>query len=869
MDSPIIPKPLKRFKGQIFMSFTWYDLGIFALLTVLVILCWGLFALSYWPLFSLAISESSLGIFLVLPINDVKGYVRIYRFVKFIFSKKKYVNKQIALLNPYKDIEEDGYIKLNNGTYILPIEVQGFNISILQEKEQLSRINSFQEFLKANQKTFSLIKCTLPNDLSSQKDLLEGLHSSYKKEKNKDLLKATEQNLDVLTKLEQKELNYSDKYFVLIFGSKKSIEDKKQRLISYLRNSYLEPQQVSKNVSTSIINSFYELKPLESIDALKQITFKRNHYVVSKTINNEIVNTYTRVIAIQGLPRYASLGWLDNINQGDNCWSMTLQGFAKAKAAKKIDKVIKKLEEEMLSSKKASQSTQQQVYLEGIRGLNERLHANGELIHSTYTFIKIQALSLKHLDQKTDDIVQELTSSQLEVSKLINLQKEGFESILPKRSGLTNKIVSIELPTRATALSFPFYSESLRDEKGIYLGYTNTGSNIYFDAFQRGSYRKNSNAFVLGTSGAGKTTTVMKLTKDQVIKGTKAFIIDPEREYKGLCKKLGGDWVNFGSDKKVGETEEQLINPLQFFKEESDGRALLSSHLQFLEQFFETLFPEMSLVETNILKKTLQDLYKSKKITATSSVDKLKPKAFPVLSDLYKELKKNADKQKDNQQATAYSNLEIYFSCFASKESPESQLWNGHTNFDTSNSHFMVLDTHSLGESGNKRISNAQLFLLLKFLNNLMVQNKIIKESKEKQSTKMMIVIDEAHLLIDENNLFGLEFMYQMVKRARKYDTMTLITTQNVADFCGGSPAVQKMSSAIINTSQYAFLLGMNPGDIEALDKVYKSIGGLTALEKETLSHAETGTGILGIGPKERKIITIEVSDEELELLEH
>ena len=75
-------------------------------------------------------------------------------------------------------------------------------------------------------------------------------------------------------------------------------------------------------------------------------------------------------------------------------------------------------------------------------------------------------------------------------------------------------------------------------------------------------------------------------------------------------------------------------------------------------------------------------------------------------------------------------------------------------------------------EKNNQRIIQAQLFLSL---------NYIQKEVKDNDYTKdsLAIIIDEAHLLIDENNPIALDFVYQMVKRIRKRNGGIIIISQN------------------------------------------------------------------------------------------
>ncbi len=856
METPIIPKPIKRYKGTLYFSFTWFDLAIISAHIITAIVLWVTMPLGYWPKFGITFLLIFLAVIITVPINDKKLYFTALRALQYIFSKKGYSPKRVDLLIPYRETTEDGMIKLKSGSFIRPIHLTGFNIAILQEQEQLSRISAFREIAKMNGISYSIIKQNLPNNLDNQYAVIDEARS---RTKNKRFQSALDMNKAIIDKLSKEELTKADKYFFLIYGDKETIQKAMHRILSYLTTAFLQPRLTVKQESQQILNDFYMISNKQTIKTtLKEKTsFRADHIQMN--------GKFTRIYAITEFPRWAGIGWMNILNLGSEySWSTTVEPYDKAKATKKLDKVIRSLAEKSLSAKKASQQTQSDSYMDGLYQLNDLIHADGESLVSTYTFVKINAKTKEEFNRLNSRLVSELKSKGLKYDELKFLQKEAFESILPKSTASTKKITSLELPSIALAYGFPFYSEVHRDVNGLYLGYTPSGNNVFFDIWQRDTNRQNSNGIILGTSGSGKSTISKKLMKDQLLVGRKIIAIDPEREYKKLAKSLDGEWVNFGSDTKGNN--ENRINPLQFLKNESGDRALLSSHIQFLEQFFRTLFPSLTIVEISVLRKVVVDVYKQNKITSKNSHMKIANDKFPILSDVTKQLRKQIKTTKDAFDKDTLKTLIIYFECFE-LDSPEAKLWNGYTNFDIHKSHLTIMDTHSLGESGNKRLSNSQMFLLLKIVNNLMVQNKILMD-EGKPHTKLMIVIDEAHLMIDERQPAALDFMYQMVKRARKYNALTLITTQNIRDFIGGNEDIKRKTSAIINTSQYAFLLKMNSGDIDDLDGVYSSTGGLTMVEKDTLATAPVGKAILAIGSKDRKIIQVDITDEELALWE-
>jgi conjugal transfer ATP-binding protein TraC len=177
---------------------------------------------------------------------------------------------------------------------------------------------------------------------------------------------------------------------------------------------------------------------------------------------------------------------------------------------------------------------------------------------------------------------------------------------------------------------------------------------------------------------------------------------------------------------------------------------------------------------------------------------------------------------------------------------------------------FSVFDLYTLSASGNKRIINAQMFLILKFIENEVRQNKNRNQNKvEKQ--KILIVVDEAHLLIDKQMPVALNFMFQMVKRIRKYDGAIIVTTQNINDFIGDDE-IKRQSTAIINNCQYSLIFQLKSGDLNDLNELLSGSAQLSEREEEALTVLDKGTCLFSISNQNRFLLKIKGTDEEKEL---
>jgi len=61
----------------------------------------------------------------------------------------------------------------------------------------------------------------------------------------------------------------------------------------------------------------------------------------------------------------------------------------------------------------------------------------------------------------------------------------------------------------------------------------------------------NPNMVIIGAADSEKTIVLKDLLLQQYSKGARVMVIDPEREYRDICNKVGGEWIDFSTYKPV------------------------------------------------------------------------------------------------------------------------------------------------------------------------------------------------------------------------------------------------------------------------------------------------------------------------------
>ena len=431
-----------------------------------------------------------------------------------------------------------------------------------------------------------------------------------------------------------------------------------------------------------------------------------------------------------------------------------------------------------------------------------------------------------------------LNVQKCKVRTLANLQKEGFQTISPTypSSPVIDNITSRVIPMSTFVGGFPFASSGFNDGSGYYFAKDSNGGLVIVDTWARGNDRTNSNMVVMGVAGVGKSTAVKHILLSEYMKGTKLLIIDPESEYKDLCKNLGGDWINAGGGSNG------KINPLQIrpaprdeedetdrlYSDEGNGMGDMALHIKNLEIFFSLYLPSLTDMQKALLKQALIELYNQYHIDWDTDIIKLKNTDFPAFADLHALIEKKSTEHTDN---TDYRDLSLLLADIA--HGSDSFLWNGYSTIEA-HSRCICLDTHSL-QNTSDNIKRTQYFNLLTWCWEQMSRDR---------TERVLLVCDEAYLMIDPHVPQSLVFLRNVEKRSRKYEAGLIIISHSVVDFL--APEIKMYGQALLDIPCMKLLMGTDGKNLAETKELYN----LTDAEQELLESKKRGHALFVIGSK-------------------
>ncbi|MBO5551141.1 MAG: DUF87 domain-containing protein, partial [Lachnospiraceae bacterium] len=490
---------------------------------------------------------------------------------------------------------------------------------------------------------------------------------------------------------------------------------------------------------------------------------------------------------------------------------MKMTPIERGKAVRQIDRSLEELRDQRNNTAKASRIIDLDTQIQALAHVLRSLQGENETLFNVNIFLQVNDYELSEQKKsgyktKADPnsrkkrVRQALSEEGFRANDMMMQQFEAYSSL--QLSGYDAfERYKRGIHSTSCAAVFPFVYKSLCDDDGLYIG-NSSGIPVFINFFRRDSERVNSNTVIIGKSGSGKSYATKSILAQLAAEDSKIFILDPENEYTKMAAGLNGKIID------VGTASQGRLNPFQIITslsddEEDDEAAeeaakanTFSAHLQFLEEFYRQILPGLSAEAMEFLNSLTTNMYTSRGIDQDTDFSKLTPADYPTFTDLYDDILETFQTGfSDNEYTKGILRTLMASISKFSEGGRDSALWNGEATI-TTDENFVVFDFQSLLANKNGTIANAQMLLVLKWLDNEIIKNREYNMMYN-ANRKIVIVIDEAHVFIDDKYPIALDFMFQLAKRIRKYNGMQIVITQNIKDFVGTEELARK-STAII-----------------------------------------------------------------------
>ena len=783
---------------------------------------------------------------------------------------KKRIKNSRSITN-VKDITDDGIIYLKSGEVATLIEVKAIDLSLTSNHEK----NLFFATLKALYQIQNLnMKCYKLNEklnLNANKVNLEAKIEKFQNDEAKKLL--LEESRGLIDELEEKNFTVSSIYYWVLIAKdeallKKQLDEVEDISLNIVPRIHIEKITNKLEIYKFLSNMYLSSNSLDELVWSDLPSLVSPIYMSEKVDKLRIDDKEVQLLTIKNVPPFVDeLFFEDIFNYPEVRASIGIKEcITQEELIRWVNSQYQFLLTDRNTTKKLSDATELDTQKENFQALMQDIKNGDEKIKEISLVLIVEG-DKKHREEIIRDLKRIADSYQIKLDVPRLRQMEAWQSY-----DISNKTFDdycFYLPTMTLSAGFPFTKTYFNDSNGYMFGVDiHTSLPIFYDPFVLSNSRTSHNMAIISSTGGGKSYTMKKMIVNEYGRGTKIFIFDAENEYKKIVEANKGEYIDLYS--KTGG----IINPLQIRFIPSDDEnhdtketdCPLAKHLGFLEAFFKTAFESINEKELVMLLAVVEKLYNKKGIfknTSINTLQNMKAEDYPIFSELYEFLPEYKKEVEGREKEKIIEQLDILLSRFLT--GTDSYLFDGYTTINLDND-LIAFNLQELLYSGNQRLINTQTLNLLTYLNNSIVANKIINDKLKIDDRKhVMIIADEFHLFIDENNFEVLRNFGQLARRIRKYSGSLVVATQSVKDFVG-SQSILRHSTAIFNNCQYQMIGMLKEDDLLAYLELFKQ-NPLTDTQKNFLMSARRGEFLLNIDSKNRLRIWIRATELEREMM--
>ncbi|EJD3120201.1 TraC family protein [Campylobacter jejuni] len=319
----------------------------------------------------------------------------------------------------------------------------------------------------------------------------------------------------------------------------------------------------------------------------------------------------------------------------------------------------------------------------------------------------------------------------------------------------------------------------------------------------------NYNAYLVATSGAGKSVLLNMLAFNSYARNDRIFIIDQDNSFINICDAVGGQYLALDPSKPIS------FNPFSGLK--NNDRDSFAEDLEYLSRLIYMLGSsknqDRALEDEKLIKAKTQAIMEELFLSKGNTME---------VTDIRDELAKVDDQR--------FRDFADQLRPFC-KEGIYGKYFNGPCEFNIEKE-FIV--TEFKGLEGYDDLKDPLIMLLIYHINQLMYM------STDRKS-RIQIIIDEAHRFLGKNPKMD-DFIEQAYRRARKYGASAIIATQGFDDIYNAKDGgLSRAGTVIVNNSAYKIFMKQTETSVNMLIK--SEVFSLSETDKEILRSIRTIKG--------------------------
>lgn len=539
-----------------------------------------------------------------------------------------------------------------------------------------------------------------------------------------------------------------------------------------------------------------------------------------------------------GIPEEIKEFWLNKMTDfNDIITSIDIVNYDKGKAIQALKKSLDEQQSRINNAKNESQRITAEKIKADLEVTFINLQEGTDVLKEVFIRIYVKAKTLNQLNKKISDIKEKLNGYQY--SSIIAPNEQFFEwqnLYLPNKNSNVGlyKRDGKAMFTTVLAAGNPFNFSDFKDEKGTYYGLTFAGSRgvVLLDIFNSDEKRTSYNHVIIGKSGSGKSTFLKKILLDRAMRGDNVCIFDVMSEFSEIVEGLGGKVID------VNGSSVNRINTLEIFKTSDNIETIFAQHFSKIEIIYSLLVPDSTIFEKNLLTDTIKEVYKNKGILKnndtlefTKPLTEFESKDFPIFSDLIKIINKKIDEAKDKKYlydtVKTYKKIQMGLRTLTEEYG---SVFNGVTSIENfENEKILSFNLNNIKEMKDEIMSAVLFnFLLLAWGRINVIGNKMKNLYEKKQIDEddiehSLLIIDEAHRIIDSKREKEIDLLLQFVREGRKLFAGLALASQGILDFVPENTENESLSKikTLFEQTQYKWIFNQDNNAKKRITEIF------------------------------------------------
>ena len=581
---------------------------------------------------------------------------------------------------------------------------------------------------------------------------------------------------------------------------------------------------------------------------------------------------YVAIYRLHSYPGQVNLHWLAKImNQNDIVVTLDIKTENKDETIENINRSYQEQDSRYNEATKLSVARQAKTRMNELEELLHEIEGMHDVLKNIVIRFYFSSLTKDQLEIKIGKVTKELTSAGYRLVCDINESKEHYKALTQSASKqiINNSFISRKgqpISSSALAKGLPFHFSSLNDDKGLFLGFTDTNGTVMFDQWKIDQFRLSYDLLIAGVKGSGKSTTLKKLAMMNFMTGNRVRIFDFMNDFTYLAKVLGGHIIYMdGSRTKINPLE---ITRVPGIEGHLDNNIFLRNQLNKAGVWLNYLAPHLDQEMVLEFQSSLKKFYEYKGFYDRKQIVGLDPEEYPTLSQYLsfaKEYKFQVQEEGENIDVLdkLLKNIENLIEQYG-------EMIDCHTSIQNISIHqFLVFNMASI-KNLSSNVLDAQFYLAFTlcvddatFIGSQMKDLYDTKQIAFEDITRSLIIIDEAHRIINTNKESAIDQILSFAREERHVFTGLALATQSIRDMIkkNSSKEASEKITTLFDLIQYKLIMRQ---DENAVDIIRESFGSqLTEQVTQNIPKYRKGHCALIVDPTNSLEMQIRISKHE------